>query len=307
MVEDPHAGRRSPVPPDVSFPEAFREAVLRRGLSLERVHDRLREQGIRISLASLGHWHSGRSRPERPSSLLAVDALEDILLLPAGDLRSRLGPQRPRGRFSPTSVGVQQFYGADSLFELALGREDIAHSEDIARQFIHESIRLDRDRRMCGQSVYEIARANRDGVTRLSDVHCLDEAPASVDIVVHSGILRRIDFQPDLKAVVVDVSFGRPLRRNETVAVHYDLMFTPKGEAAVCHERRTRVNLRGYLLHVYFDADAVPLACQSYFREKADATATRAQPLVLDPSDSAHTLVMPCPVGVHGMSWQWPD
>ncbi|MEU5837938.1 XRE family transcriptional regulator [Streptomyces diacarni] len=307
MAEHPHANRRSPAPRDASFPETFREAVVRRGLSLERIHERLREQGIRISLASLGHWQSGRSQPERRSSLLAVDALEEILLLPSGDLRSRLGPHRPRGRFSPKLVGVEQFYGEDSLFERALGREDAAHSEHITRQFVHESVRVNRDRRMYCQSVYQVARANRDGVTRLSDLHCLDEAPASVDIVMHSGVLRGLDFQPAWKTVVVDVSFGRRLRKNETAAVHYDVIFDPKGEAAVCHERRTRVNLRGYLLHVYFDAEAAPLTCHSYFREKADATKSRARPLMLDPSHSAHTLVMPCPVGVHGMSWQWPD
>ena len=68
--------------PEVTFADVFRDALRRRGLSLERVRHRLQTQGIGISLATLSYWQRGRSQPERAKSLRAVDALEEILALP---------------------------------------------------------------------------------------------------------------------------------------------------------------------------------------------------------------------------------
>ncbi len=84
-----------------TFPAVLREALGRRGLSLERVSERLKARGITISQATLSSWQRGRSQPERARSLRAVDVLEEILDLPAGTLRSLLGPRRPRGRTTP--------------------------------------------------------------------------------------------------------------------------------------------------------------------------------------------------------------
>jgi hypothetical protein len=81
------------------FDEALRAAIMARGLSLERLHVRLAERGVRISLASLSNWQRGRSRPERSASLAAVRELEAILGLPPHSLVTLLGPRRPRGRW----------------------------------------------------------------------------------------------------------------------------------------------------------------------------------------------------------------
>ncbi|MFD8961897.1 multiprotein-bridging factor 1 family protein, partial [Streptomyces anulatus] len=62
-----------------TFPGALREALNRRGLSLERVSERLRVRGITISQATLSSWQRGRSQPERARSLRAVEVLEEIL------------------------------------------------------------------------------------------------------------------------------------------------------------------------------------------------------------------------------------
>ncbi|GFN04613.1 hypothetical protein Smic_31690 [Streptomyces microflavus] len=84
-----------------AFPTALRDALGRRGLSLERVSERLRARGIGVSQATLSSWQRGRSQPERARSLRAVEVLEEILDLPGGALRSLLGPRRPRGRVAP--------------------------------------------------------------------------------------------------------------------------------------------------------------------------------------------------------------
>ena len=46
----------------------------------------LGEHGVRVSLATLSYWQSGRSRPERRESLIALQHLEDVLRVPRGSL-----------------------------------------------------------------------------------------------------------------------------------------------------------------------------------------------------------------------------
>ena len=54
------------------FPEALRAAIQVKGLSLERLHHKLKTRGAPISITALSYWQSGRRRPERPESLRAL-------------------------------------------------------------------------------------------------------------------------------------------------------------------------------------------------------------------------------------------
>src|SRR4051794_27382889 len=80
------------------FDVALRAAIVARGLSLDRIQHRLGRQGVQISLATLSYWQSGQRRPERPTSLRALEHLEDVLEVPRQSLRDLLGPPTPRGR-----------------------------------------------------------------------------------------------------------------------------------------------------------------------------------------------------------------
>jgi hypothetical protein len=80
------------------FAAALRAAIRARGLGLERIRYRLRNRGAPISLATLSYWQSGRCRPERPESLVALRCLEDVLEVPSGSLARLLGESSPRDR-----------------------------------------------------------------------------------------------------------------------------------------------------------------------------------------------------------------
>ena len=54
------------------FAGVLREAVRERGLSLERLRSELSGHGVRVSVATLSYWQTGRSRPERATSLAAI-------------------------------------------------------------------------------------------------------------------------------------------------------------------------------------------------------------------------------------------
>ncbi|WP_326643260.1 hypothetical protein OG884_06800 [Streptosporangium sp. NBC_01755] len=79
---------------DGPFHVALRVAVQARGLTLNRLRHRLGERGLRVGTTSLSYWQQGLRRPERPESLRAVRALEEILILPP----RRPGPPRRAGR-----------------------------------------------------------------------------------------------------------------------------------------------------------------------------------------------------------------
>ena len=60
--------------PEDGFATALRAAVQARGLGLERIQERLRAEGVAVSLATLSYWQSGRSRPARRESLVTLAA-----------------------------------------------------------------------------------------------------------------------------------------------------------------------------------------------------------------------------------------
>jgi transcriptional regulator with XRE-family HTH domain len=82
------------------FAAALRAAIRARGLGLDRIRYRLRSRGVSISLATLSHWQSGRCRPERSESLVALAHIEEVLRVPPGSLTHLLGPPRSRARGS---------------------------------------------------------------------------------------------------------------------------------------------------------------------------------------------------------------
>lgn len=90
-----------------AFAEALSRAVEASGLSLERIQRHLELRGVQVSLSTLSYWRRGRSRPERPESLHAVAALEEILRLASGELTGKLGDKRPRGRWVERAAALE--------------------------------------------------------------------------------------------------------------------------------------------------------------------------------------------------------
>ncbi len=81
------------------FSLALKQAIRASGLSLDRLQHKLGERGTPVSKTALSYWQHGRTRPERPESMRALAAVEEVLGLEAGSLSALLGPPRPRGRW----------------------------------------------------------------------------------------------------------------------------------------------------------------------------------------------------------------
>ncbi|MFD6812545.1 hypothetical protein ACFWEN_43640, partial [Streptomyces anthocyanicus] len=87
------------------FHLALRTALAVRGLPLQRVQHHLAHRGVKVGVTSLSYWQQGARRPQRPESLKAVRALEEVLQLPGNSLlrllaedAAREGVERPAAR-----------------------------------------------------------------------------------------------------------------------------------------------------------------------------------------------------------------
>ena len=76
------------------FHVALRAAIAARGLPLQRVQHHLSRHGVKVGVTSLSYWQQGARRPQRPESLRAVRALEEILQLPEESLIRLLAENR---------------------------------------------------------------------------------------------------------------------------------------------------------------------------------------------------------------------
>ncbi|MFF1379401.1 helix-turn-helix domain-containing protein [Streptomyces sp. NPDC058308] len=293
--------------PDPTFATVFRQALQQRGLPLERVRDHLRAQQISVSLATLSHWQRGRSQPERAQSLRAVDALEPLLNLPSGALRSLLGPHRPRGGYPPHDpAAARKVYGDNSDLEQALGDAFPRFNEGLRLLTVQETVSLDERRSIHETSVTTVVQAVRDAVQHLTVVHFLDSPRAgTVDLSVPCGPPPRIRFLPELGCVAADIPLGRQLARTETAVVAYTLRAA--SDVSHQHERRITTALRTYLLHVRFHPRATPTSCWSYRREQIGAEPQHRHRTTLDAFHTTHLLPAHCTPGVYGIEWKWPD
>ncbi|QKW10556.1 helix-turn-helix transcriptional regulator [Streptomyces sp. NA04227] len=296
--------------PALTFASALREALRRRGLPLQRVCDRLAACGISVSPATLSHWQRGRSFPERPQSLRAVRELENILAVAPGSLVNLLQPQRPRGR-SRTAVQdlsvSRRVFPPGSTVERALGPAFEHFNRDITALSIHETVWVGPDRSVRRVSVTQVLRALRDGPDRLTLVHQVDEGvPPDVSITVQCGALGPVRKDEGLRCVVADILLGRHLLRGDTAVIRYDMRVPSGPIPSASYERRIRMSLRDYLLHVCFDAAALPVSCLKFYRRRTDTKREHTARVAIDPSHTAHLHPAKCTPGVYGMAWEWP-
>ena len=87
------------------FAQTFAAAVAASGMSLDAIRRALADQGHQLSVATLSYWRSGRRRPERSSSLAALEDLEGVLGVEPGTLMAKLP-----GRSAPTTYDVAELY-----------------------------------------------------------------------------------------------------------------------------------------------------------------------------------------------------
>lgn len=288
------------------FPDALRLAIEHRGLSLDRIQARLSAAGASVSTATLSYWQSGRTRPERVTSLVALSHLERILELPAGVLARRLGPPRPRGHWHPGSAEYHPYALWSDPESIAAVRSQINTQWDgrLSRISVHDRIYLgpDRTERLVRSRL--VLRAEVDGpdrwaATYMGPEHC---APPTLHAVPPSRLGRRVVL-PDTEILAAEILFDHALAKNETTICEFGVT-NPRPGVSTFYEGKFRLPVREYLLEVSFTPPAIPAVVEQYEASTLTAAET-TRPLTVDSAQHVHALCLGFGPGRFGIRWQW--
>ncbi|MET7605376.1 hypothetical protein ABZU45_11735 [Streptomyces avermitilis] len=291
------------------FHVALRTAIAARGLPLQRVQHHLSRYGVRVGVTSLSYWQQGARRPQRPESLRAVRALEEILQLPDESLIRLLataeeqpGADRPGSRSYRSLVeasGVLERLFAELGSPLDGGLHTLGH---------HERVRIGAHRELLGRDSHHIVRAHKDGVDRYVAVHHGDPGCAPERMAVRAlencrtGRVRR---HHETGVLVAELLFDTRLRSGDTFLFRYGF---DDGTAGASCEYVRGFGFPGgqYALQVRFDEAALPVRCHRFTQHSAAAPRSGRQELSLSGQHRSVHLVEPrVRSGIVGIGWDW--
>ncbi|MER6220203.1 hypothetical protein ABT189_06305 [Streptomyces sp900105755] len=292
------------------FHVALRAAIAARGLPLQRVQHHLSRYGVKVGVTSLSYWQQGARRPQRPESLRAVRALEEILQLPDESLIRLLAEttdQEPAARRSATRSYRSLIEACDVLDRL---QAELGWSLDGGLHTLghHERVRIGTHRELAARESQHIVRAHRDGVDRFVAVHHGDPGCAPQHMTVralencHAG---RVRADEETGLLVAELLFGTRLRSGDTFLFRYAV---EDGTAGASREYVRGFGFPGgqYTLQVRFAADALPSRCHRFAQHSAAAPRTGRQTLPLSGLHRSVHLVEPrVRPGLLGIGWDW--
>lgn len=278
---------------DDDFATALRAAIAASGLSLDEVRTRLMAHDVRVSIASLSYWQSGRSRPHRAASLAALGPLEEVLGIPRGHLVSRVRPPTPRASdWTDTHPGP---LAEEAMRLLGAGEHPV-----VRRRSIHDRIELDAAGRHRVHRVRCVVTAVADRVaavpvwTGRQGWH----AGAHVRGVVNCRVGRAVPM-PASGGLAAEMVLDHPLQVGESALFEYEV--TTVGDRPWTGYTRLLDELvREYVVEVAYDPAAPPTAAEaiSVVDGREHVTPVRvAAPLAV--------VVLEAPPGRHGLRWTW--
>ncbi|MFG3129534.1 hypothetical protein [Streptomyces tendae] len=292
------------------FHVALRAAIAARGLPLQRVQHHLSRHGVKVGVTSLSYWQQGARRPQRPESLRAVRALEEILQLPEESLIRLLSEadaetseRRPAGRSYRAHLAASGVLDG-LLAELGYPAPDggvhtLGH---------HERIRIGPGRELAGRESHLIVRAHRDGVDRFVAVHYGDPGCVPARMSVHAlenCRTGRVRSHQETGVLVTELLFDTRLRAGDTHLFRYGV---EDGTAGASREYVRGFGTAGgqYALQVRFDAAALPVRCHRFTQHSPAAPRGGRQELVLSGRHRSVHLVEPrVRSGMLGIGWDW--
>ncbi|TLS42479.1 hypothetical protein FE633_30500 [Streptomyces montanus] len=291
------------------FHVALRAAIAARGLPLQRVQHHLTRYGVKVGVTSLSYWQQGARRPQRPESLRAVRALEEILKLPDESLirllaeaDDRSGPERSSARSYRSLVeasGILEKLLAELGTTLDGGLHTLGH---------HECVRIGTRRELLGRDSHHIVRAHKDGIDRYVAIHHGDPGCAPERMTVHAlenCHTGRVRWHHDTGVLVAELLFDTRLRTGDTHLFRYGVEDGTAGASSE-YVRGFRVSGGQYALQVRFAEDTLPVRCHRFTQHSAAAPRSGRQELTLSGRHRSVHMVEPrVRPGIVGIGWDW--
>ncbi|MFF6775090.1 hypothetical protein ACFY8W_16210 [Streptomyces sp. NPDC012637] len=292
------------------FHLALRTALAVRGLPLQRVQHHLAHRGVKVGVTSLSYWQQGARRPQRPESMKAVRALEEVLQLPDNslirllheDAAARDGVERPATR-SYRSLVEASGVVEQLLAELECPADGGVHT--VAHQ---ERVRIGAGRELTGRDSQHVVRAHRDGIDRYLAIHRGDPGcdPSRVEVRAtencRTGRVRR---HAETGVLVAELLFDTRLRAGDTYVFSYGF---EDGTGGASREYVRGFSFAGgqYVLQVRFDEAALPVRCRRFAQASTGAPRGGRTELTLSGRHRAvHIVEQGVRPGILGIEWDW--
>lgn len=291
-----------------SFDLALRTAIRARGLSLERLHARLADRGIQVSMASLSNWQRGRCRPERSQSLRAIRALEEILDMPHDSLAALLGPPRPRGRWArhvPGALTFREVCEVHGSVDRLLRQIQNPRDGQLRWLSCHERFYVGANRDERAVRTQAVFQARVDGVDRHVALHHCEEGLLPDIRRTSFCRLGRVRTDPHEGVTAMELLFEHPLKKGETYFVEYEFGYSVSGPETNFYHRWFRYPAHEYLLQVQFEASEIPARCHRIWQPNVSTPATDLQELRPTAWHTVHLADLELQPGVHGIRWEW--
>ncbi|MFF4544429.1 hypothetical protein [Streptomyces sp. NPDC001435] len=291
------------------FHVALRAAIAARGLPLQRVQHHLSRYGVKVGVTSLSYWQQGARRPQRPESLRAVRALEEILQLPEESLIRLLAEADGRSAGQrPAARSYRSMIEASDVLERLLAELGWSLDGGLHTLGHHERVRIGARRELAGRESHHIVRAHRDGVDRFVAIHHGDPGCAPERMAVHAlenCRTGRVRLDRDTGVLVAELLFGTRLRSGDTFLFRYAV---EDGTAGLSREYLRGFGFPGgqYALQVRFDPTALPVRCHRFAQHSPAAPRSGRQELTLSgPHRSVHLVEPRVRPGIVGIGWDW--
>lgn len=291
------------------FHVALRAAIAARGLPLQRVQHHLSRYGVKVGVTSLSYWQQGARRPQRPESLRAVRALEEILQLPEESLIRLLAEtDEPSCAGRPAGRSYRSLVEASGVLERMLAELGSPVDGGLHTLGHHERVRIGAHRELAGRESQHIVRAHKDGVDRFVAVHHGDPGCAPERMRVHAlenCRTGRVRVHHDTGVLLAELLFDTRLRAGDTFLFRYGIQ---DGTAGLSREYVRGFGPAGgqYALQVRFDEQALPSRCHRFAQHSPAAPRSGRQELPLSGRHHSVHLVEPrVRTGIVGIGWDW--
>lgn len=289
----------------VDFAVALREAIITRGVTLAWLRERLAASGNPVSAATLSYWRSGARRPEGPQSKAAIEQLEPLLGLDAGELVSLIGPSL---RVGP--IGTPQYPLEEGRLErataeafTALGAPIMDPARDVSTTAVTE----------VGRDGFVISRVTRTLLQSTSgtitSVPYLDltpgiSTPAPIFTLISGGHISRRYSHPSGEVHGAMLELERPVGPAQTTMIEWKLEY-PDGYPSTSETGHgVARRARDVILWTRFHPEALPTWIEEVEETPVETTVT---PLFLDGATSLHQVRQHWGPGMLTLRWGYGD
>jgi len=315
-----------------TFADAFAAAVADRGLSLDRLHDRLVQAGAPVSVATLSYWRSGRSEPGRRASMRTLAVLEGVLGVAPGHLVRHVevrgsaesaGPQaiEPH-RLSPPMPPMGEVTPSGEIAQAIIDRWGNALPGRLTRLSVHDRIAVTDERLEGTQNTRTMLRADIDGVDsfpvvwvqdafengerflpKLAALEGEDDDEANV-VPLRPCRIGRFERVEERNLVVAEILFPEPLRAGQLLLAEYLLLSRYSGVPATLLQRGLQRPLRELVMEAHFHPDNQPTHAFRFVKDRLSGTERLVDEVPIH-GGAAQAVFVDLQPSTVGLRWEW--